>query len=62
MTNLRTDPALLRALQRAARPLSPDERHQQRVSFVMGSLKTDSAVTRDQVESVLSHENDKDRH
>lgn len=51
---MRTNETLLRALRNAASSrLTADELHEQRVSFIMGSLKRTSGVTRAQVESVL---------
>jgi hypothetical protein len=50
---LRTSEATLEALKLATRELTPEERHRQRVSFIMGSLKPESTVTREQVESML---------
>ena len=51
---LKTDPALLRKLQRSAdhKP-SADEIMKQRVSFVFGSMKSSSGVTRERVRQVL---------
>lgn len=57
MTKLKTNEALLRALEAAASgKLTADELHEQRVSFVMGSLKSTSGVTRAQVENVISEQ------
>ena len=57
MTELQTNESLLRALKRAAsRPLSANERHRQRVSFIMGSLPPERTITRDQVESILAQQ------
>ena len=57
MTNLRTDPALLRALRAAVgRELTADEVEQQRISFVIGSLKHDSGVTRPQIKTILARQ------
>ena len=47
MTELKTREELLSALRRAStRELSAQELHNQRVSFVMGSLKEESGITR----------------
>lgn len=54
MTELKTSEALLSALQKGTRPLTAAERYRQRVSFILGSLKPDSTITRDQVESILA--------
>ncbi len=57
MTKLRTKPALLAALRKAAtRELSAAELHSQRVSFVMGSMKAGSGITRAKVEEVLARQ------
>ena len=58
MTELKTSQALLQALKHATRPLSPEERHRQRVSFILGSLKPDSTISREQVESILARQED----
>jgi hypothetical protein len=55
--NIKTDPALLEALERAAKTaLTADEIEQQRVSFIMGSLSADSSVTREQVKEYLAQQ------
>jgi hypothetical protein len=57
MTELKTDPSLVKALEEAAgAPLTAKEVEQQRVSFVMGSLKSDSAITRAKVEEILAQQ------
>ena len=57
MTDLRTKESLLRALaESSAKPLSAAQIHNQRVSFIMGSLRDDSAVTRERVERELARE------
>lgn len=61
MTGLRASPALLDTLRQASqhRP-SADDIRKQRVSFIMGSLKPDSTVSRERVEQVLDkHEGKK---
>lgn len=56
MADLKTKPDLLEALHRAAtKSLTPKDVHDQRVSFIMGSLKETSSVTRAQVERVLAN-------
>jgi hypothetical protein len=55
MTNLKTKGSLLETLRKAASSeLSADEVHKQRISFIMGSLKDDSTVTRAKVTQVLA--------
>lgn len=55
MAELKTKESLLTALKQASeRPLSADELRKQRVSFIMGSLKESSTVTRSQVEAELA--------
>jgi hypothetical protein len=49
---LKTDEKLLNALKNAKK-LSAEEVLEQRVSFVYGSMKSDSSVTREQVKKVL---------
>lgn len=56
MTDLKTNQSLLKALEQATRPLTAEERHRQRVSFIMGSLKPESSITRAQIESVLANQ------
>ena len=57
MTQLKTKPSLIDALKSAAqKPISADEMQQQRVSFIMGTLKDSSTVTREQVRKVLSQQ------
>jgi hypothetical protein len=61
MTDLpKTSEALVKALQNAtARSLGPEEIEQQRVSFIMGSLSSNSNVTRARVEEVLAEQEGK---
>lgn len=55
MTNLQTDATLLRRLAEAATQiLSAEEINQQRISFIMGSLKDNSTVTRAKISEVLA--------
>jgi hypothetical protein len=54
---LKTDPKLLAALQRAlGTPQTPEEIDQQRLSFVMGSLKSTNQITRAQVQEILAQQ------
>lgn len=54
MTGITTDPKLLSALKKSAgKSLSAEQLRRQKVSFIMGSLKNDSTITRDFVESEL---------
>ncbi len=54
MKQLKTKKALLAALEKAAtRQLTADELYEQRVSYIMGSLKNSSNVTRAKVKEVL---------
>lgn len=58
MTSLRTSESLLTALKRAAsRALTPAEEIQQRLSFVMAALPSENNMTREQVQDVLEHRN-----
>ena len=53
-SNLKTHESLLQKIRTAsARQLSADELRKQRVSFVIGSLSSESSVTRAQVSEVL---------
>ena len=57
MTDLRTDEALLRALERAASQTPTIKQiDKQRISFVMGALPNDNGMTREQVQSVLERQ------
>jgi hypothetical protein len=53
--NLKTDTALLKALERAAtyKPTA-DDVERQRLSFVMGSLKSTNDITRAEVKQILN--------
>jgi hypothetical protein len=54
MGKLHTEPKLLAALTAAAqRSLTAEQVHNQKVSFIMGSLGDESTVTRARVEEVL---------
>lgn len=61
MTHLKTSEPLLRALRLATRPLSAEEKREQRVSFIMGSLNEESTITRAQVESMLEKQENGNR-
>lgn len=55
MTDLKTKESTLRALERATRmPLTSAEIREQRLSFIMGSLDTDSPMTKAQVQNILA--------
>ncbi len=57
MTNLKTREKLLNALKDASkREITPEQLHNQRISFIMGSLDEDSRVTRAQVQQVLARQ------
>ena len=54
---LKTDESLLQALHKAAeRKQSPDDLHRQRVSYIFGSIKESSGVTRSRIEDVLAQQ------
>ncbi|PPQ19875.1 hypothetical protein CV770_07725 [Bradyrhizobium sp. AC87j1] len=54
---LKTDPALLSALQRALDlPQTREQIDQQRLSFIMGSLKSSNQITRAQVQEILAQQ------
>ncbi len=47
-------PKTLEALRKAAgRPMTPEERRQQMISFVMGTMGSDSTITRKEVAELL---------
>jgi hypothetical protein len=54
MSNLHTPQELLNALKAAVKQPTPDELRDQSVSFIMGSVGSDSGITRSDVESALS--------
>lgn len=54
MSNLQTPQELLIALKAAVKQPTPDELRTQSVSFIMGSVGSDSGITRADVESALS--------
>ncbi len=54
MPDIQTDRRLLQRLKEmAGKPMTAEEIHTQRVSFVMGTLESDSTLTRDEVERML---------
>lgn len=54
MTQLKTKPSLLEALEKAStRDLTSEEIRQQSVSFIMGTLKDSSDITRAKIEAAL---------
>ena len=60
MNKLKTDKVLLKALRKSStRAPTAKELHDQRVSFIMGSLKEPSNVTRSRVEQVLAQQEGK---
>jgi hypothetical protein len=57
VTELKTDPALLNALQKALRHIkTASEAHEQRISFIIGNLSKRPDVTRADVERVLAEQ------
>lgn len=62
VTNLKTDPSLLRALEESARqkPTAHELQHQ-RISFIMGAMKDNSSVTREQIRKILAEHEGKQR-
>ncbi len=53
--DLKTPESLLEKLRNAsARSVTAEELHAQRVSFIMGSVKAESGITREQVQQVLA--------
>ncbi len=54
---LKTDSSLLKALEKASteKP-SPEELSEQRISFIVGSLKGDSHITRDRIKQILKEQ------
>lgn len=54
VAELKTDPELLRSLHEAAqRKPTAEEALEQRASFVVGSLKSDSGMTREEVKRLI---------
>jgi len=55
MSELHTDPDLLERLRRAAgSQLTHEQLKRQKVSFIMGSLGSDSSITRERIEQELN--------
>ncbi|MBA4173318.1 MAG: hypothetical protein C0511_11900 [Hyphomicrobium sp.] len=55
---LKTDEALLKAIRDAAvSKMSEAELREQRISFILGTLKEESGVTREKVMQVLARQN-----
>ena len=53
----RGDPKVIETLNRvAARQMSREERREQRVSFIVGTMGSDSTVTREEVERILDEQ------
>jgi hypothetical protein len=60
LTNLKTDGALLEALERSAdHVITASELHNQRVSFIMGSVSEGNGLTRERVEQILAQQEGK---
>jgi hypothetical protein len=58
--NLKTNPSLLEALKRSAeRTPTSAEIEEQRVSFIMGALKTTNNITRSEVQEILAQQGGK---
>jgi hypothetical protein len=61
MDEIKTDEVLLKALKEATkRKASPEQIHDQRVSYIMGALGRSSGITREKVEKVLAAQEGKD--
>lgn len=55
MTNLQTDQGLINRLKvAAARELTAEEVNKQRISYILGTLKDESTVTRSKIRDVLA--------
>lgn len=54
MPDLSTPPSLLKSLQEAVKQPTQDELRAQSVSFIMGSVGSNSGITRADVEQALS--------
>jgi hypothetical protein len=55
MTELKTEAKLLDKLKKSATHImTNDEKHKQKVSFILGSVDEKSGVTRERVEEVLA--------
>lgn len=52
--DIKSDPDLLQRLHDAAgRPMTRDEQRAQKISFILGMMPHDSAITRGQVEQIV---------
>jgi hypothetical protein len=57
MSDLKTDPVLIRRLEEAATAtMSHDQLREQRISFIIGNLREDSPITREKVKRVLAEQ------
>ena len=57
MTDLKTDPVLIRRLEEAAHAtMSHDQLREQRISFIIGNLRDDSPINREKVKRVLAEQ------
>jgi len=57
MTDLKTDPALIRRLEEAATAtVTAEQLREQRISFIIGNLREDSPITREKVKRVLAEQ------
>ena len=55
MKTMKTDANLLKTLEKSAgKTMTGKEIQQQKISFIMGSLKDDSTITRERVEAELN--------
>lgn len=55
MTDLRTDPSLIEALNAAAKARIPaSQLRAQKVSYILGAVSDESKITKERVEEVLS--------
>jgi len=55
MKTMKTDEKLLKALKKSAQKMmTGKEIHEQKISFIIGSSKNDSAITRERVEAELN--------
>jgi hypothetical protein len=56
-STIKTDNSLLQAMSTAASiQLTPSQLLEQRTSFVYGSMKSDSSITRDRIKQVLQEQ------
>lgn len=55
--NAKGDPKVLKALKKAAtQQMTAEERHQQKVSFIIGTMGGDSTITSEDVEKILAEQ------